>query len=248
LRAPPFTPATPAAAPAQQQQQQQQQQHQQQQQQHQHQQQERQQPASPGETDRALDDGAGHSPSQAAAAAPDASTQRNAFDVLARAQRVLQQVHVFFLDAPPAGGRPRARWWLKGGPDAPRDAPDAAWTGSCGLSLGRGGKAQVVIATDLETGDGVEVGWGNPALASNPGGGASSGDGGGAGAGAAAQAGAPGAGGEPRKAVVSLLKSALQKNVRLGRHEQAVRCGARALGSGAGLGPGSKASGQRSAG
>ncbi|KAI8466086.1 MAG: hypothetical protein J3K34DRAFT_461074 [Monoraphidium minutum] len=152
-----------------------------------------------------------------------AAARRNAFDVLASAQRVLAQVHVFFLERrPPGAAGPSAgagalavRWWLKGGAGAPREPPEAAWSGACGVSLGRGGagKAQVILATNVAPGDGVEVSWGNAALASNPGGGGGAAGGGGGGA----------EGGEPRKAVVSLLKSALQKNVRLGRHEEAVR-------------------------
>lgn len=226
-------------------------------------------------------------PTQTPASQPTAP--RNAFAVLAQAQRVLQQVHVAFLERQ-LDGSFRVHWWLKGSQGTPQGlAESACWSGSTTLSLGRGAgrggqQAQVLLQTNVPPCDGVQVAWDNPALASNgapvsgsaglassgvhvssgggtgpSGGGAGpirggvhvSGGGGGSGtpppeaaqvggggsgafaaagvAAAAAAAGpgaaeeAKGAAGAPRAGVVSILKSALQKNVRLCRPEAAVR-------------------------
>jgi hypothetical protein len=100
-----------------------------------------------------------------------------------------------------------------------RDAAGAAAPGSgaSGRSGGRGGaRATVVLQTNVPPGDGVVVDWSNQLLASN----------------SRSGGGAPGEEGRWRGGK-SVLKSALQKSVRLGRGEQAVRW---AAGSNAGGG------------
>jgi hypothetical protein len=192
---------------------------------------------------------------------------RNAFDVLARGQRMLQQVHVSYLERSPCGAF-TVRWWLKGDRAAPQGAP-ARWAAPSPLNLGRGGgkgqgPTQVLLQTNVPSGDGVEVSWANAALASNAanaggwraagagaagagwqasqgaapgparqlsqGGGGGGGGGGGfvpaaAAAGAAAAAAAAVERGTPRKQMESIFKSSLQKNIRRGRVDAAVRWG-----------------------
>ncbi len=117
------------------------------------------------------------------------------------------QTHCFFLEGLEGGGF-RCHWWLRGSAGAERPAAKTVWSATSSISLSRlqrggDGKLGLQLLTNVAPAAGSDaITWQSPALLSNQ---------------------------PPPDAIFrgspSLLKSALQKNVRLCRPGSAIRLG-----------------------